>query len=188
MRVLYKSSHNKDFQLHLKRPTNFYFLNNYTEIGLLASEAKIDIQPAYNYYKAITYICNYLSKEGDECSQAMKRTFKETLEKEDSYYEQMKTIAHAYSSKRECFLQEAAYHVMPELRLRKVFPTVVNVNSNVPDKRVKLILSKKGLSLLTEDSTDICKINMVSRYFIRPSEEFFNQLGYASYQLLPKQI
>ena len=118
----------------------------------------------------------------------MKQKFKETLEKGDSYYEQMKTIAHAYSLKRECFLQEAVYHVIPELRLRKVFPTVDNVNSNVPDKRVKLILSKKGLSLLTEDSTDICKLNMVSHYFIWPLEEFFNQLCYASYQLLPKQI
>ena len=162
MRVLYKSSHNKDFQLHLKRPTNFYFLNNYTEIGLLASEAKIDIQPAYNYYKAITYICNYLSKEGDECSQAMKRTFKETLEKEDSYYEQMKTIAHAYSSKRECSLQEAVYHIMPELWLRKVFPTVVNVNSNIPEKRINMMLFKRELSMLPEDSTDIYKRNVVS--------------------------
>ena len=162
MRVLYKSSHNKDFQLHLKRPTNFYFLNNYTEIGLLASEAKIDIQPAYNYYKAITYICNYLSKEGDECSQAMKRTFKETLEKEDSYYEQMKTIAHAYSSKRECSLEEAVYHIMPELWLRKVFPTVVNVNSNIPEKRINMMLSKRELSMLPEDSTDIYKRNVVS--------------------------
>ena len=46
-------------------------------------------------------MCSYLSKEEDECSQAMKQAFKETLEKRASYYEQMKTIAHAYSSKRE---------------------------------------------------------------------------------------
>ena len=76
------------------------------------------------------------------------QAFKEVLEKGASYYEQMKTIAHAYSSKRECSLQEATYHIMPELWLRKDFPAVVNVNGNVPEKRVKMILAKRELSLL----------------------------------------
>ena len=72
-----------------------------------------------------------------------------------SYHEQMKAIANAYSSKKEYSLEEAVYHVMPELWLRKVFPAVVNVNNDVPEKRVKMILSKRELSLLPEDSTDI---------------------------------
>ena len=173
-------SDDQDFQLYLECPTGTCFVNNYFDIGLLAWEANIEIQPVFNYHKAVTYVCSYLSKEEDECSQAMKQAFKETLEKRASYYEQMKTIAHAYSSKRECSLQEAVYHIMPELWLRKVFPAVVNVSSDVPEKRVKMILSKKELSLLPEDSTDIYKRNMVSRYIIRPSEEVFNQLCYAS--------
>ena len=86
----------QDFQFHLKRPTDSYFVNNYYDIGLLAWEANIDIQPVFNYYKAITYMCNYLSKEEDECLQAMKQALKEALEKGASYYEQMKAIAHAY--------------------------------------------------------------------------------------------
>ena len=155
-------SDDQDFQLHLKRPTDFCFINNYFDIGLLAWEANIDIQPVFNYYKAITYISSYLSKEEDECSQAVKQAFRETLEKGASYYEQMKTIAHAYSSKRECSLQEAVYHIMPELWLRKVFPTVVNVNSNIPEKRINMMLSKRELSMLPEDSTDIYKRNVVS--------------------------
>ena len=108
-------SDDQDFQLHLKRPTDSCFVNNYFDVGLKAWEVNIDIQPVCNYCKAITYMCSYLSKEEDECSQAMKQAFKETLEKGGSYYEQMKTIAHAYSSKRECSLQEAVYHIMPEL-------------------------------------------------------------------------
>ena len=146
----------------------------------------------FNYYKAITYMCSYLSKEEDEFSQAMKQAFKETLESGASYYEQMKSVAHAYSSKRECTLQEAVYHIMSELWLRKVFPTVVNINSNLPEKRVKMILNKNELRLLPEDSTDIYKRNMVSRYIIRPQDTVLNQLCYASfvknYQLLPKQM
>ena len=54
--------------------------------------------------KAVTYMCSYLSKQEDECSQAMKQVFKESLE--------MKS---AYVSKRDCSLQEAVYKVMPEL-------------------------------------------------------------------------
>ena len=104
----------------------------------------------------------------------------------------MKSVAHAYSSKRECSLQEAVYHIMPELWLGKVFPAVVNVNSNLPEKRVKRILNKNELRLLPEDSTDIYKRNMVSRYIIRPQVTVLNQLCYASfvknYQLLPKQM
>ena len=55
-----------DFQLHLKRPTDSYFVNN---------------------FQAITYMCSYLSKEEGECSQAMKQAFKEILENAAGYYE-----------------------------------------------------------------------------------------------------
>ena len=88
----------------------------------------------------------------------------------------MKTIAHAYSSERERSSQEAAYHIKPELWLRKVFPAAGNVNSNIPEKRVKIILPKREVSLLPEDSTDVFKRNIASRYIIRPSEEVFNPL------------
>ena len=45
----------------------------------------------------------------------------------------MKSVAHAYSSKRECSLQEAVYQVIPELWLIKVFPGVLFANSNIPE-------------------------------------------------------
>ena len=42
-------------------------------------------------------MCSFHTKEEDECSQALKEAFKETLEKETSHYEQMSSVAHAYS-------------------------------------------------------------------------------------------
>ena len=45
-----------DFQIHLRRPPNSCFINNYFEEGLMAWEANIDIQPVINHYKAVT-IC-----------------------------------------------------------------------------------------------------------------------------------
>ena len=49
-------SDDNGFQLHLKHPTNSCFIDNYFDIGLLAWEANLDIQPVFNHYKAITYI------------------------------------------------------------------------------------------------------------------------------------
>ena len=105
----------------------------------------------------------YLSKQEDECSQAMKQTLKESLKKGGGSYEKMKSVVHEYSSKRECSLQEAVYQEMPELWLRKVFPGVLYANSNIPEKRVRMKLSKKEVFKLPKNSADICKRNMVNK-------------------------
>ena len=122
-------------------------------------------------------MCSYLSKQEGKCSEAMKQqAFKESLEKGAESYEQMKSVTHAYSSKRECSLQEAVCQIMPELWLRKVFPGVLYVNSNIPEKRVRMMLSKKEIAELPEDNTDIYKRKMMNRYMIRPHDALFEQL------------
>ena len=93
-----KFSDDKGFQLHLRCPTDSCFVKNYFGIGLLAWEASIVIQPVFNYHEAVTNMCSYLSKEEDECSQAMKQV--------------------------ECSLQETVYYIMPELWARKIFSGV----------------------------------------------------------------
>ena len=70
---------------------------------------------------------------------------------------------------------------MPELWLRKVYEGLgvlynLYVNSNIPEKRVRMMLSKKEIFELPEDSTNIYKRNMVSRYFIRLHDEMFEDL------------
>ena len=82
----------------------------------------------------------------------------------------MKTIAYVYSSRTDFSLQDAVLHIMPELWLRKIFHAVVNVNSKDSEK-IYTGLTKKELSSLPEDSSDIYKRNMVNRYIIRPSQE-----------------
>ena len=170
-------SDNNGFQLHLKRPTNSCFVNNYFDVGLLAWEANMDIQPVFNHYKAVTCMCSYLSKQEDECSQAMKQAVKEAF-------------AHAYSSKRECSVQESVYHIMPELWIRKIFPGVIYANSNLPEKRIKMILSEKEIAELPDDSTDLYKRNMIDSYIDRPALEIIENLCFAEflkrYQLVPK--
>ena len=102
-------------------------------------------------------MCSYLSKQEDECSQATKQAFKESLEGGTRSYEQMKSAAHAYVSMRECSLHEAVYQIMPDLWLRKVFRGVLYANSNISEKQVKMMLSKKEIFELPEDSTNVMK-------------------------------
>ena len=71
-----KISDDNNFQLHLRRSTDPCFVNNYFDIGLLAWEANIDIQPVFDNCKASTYICSYLSKQEDKCSEVMHQAFK----------------------------------------------------------------------------------------------------------------
>ena len=173
-------SENEDFQIHLKRRPDSCFVNNYFPMGLSAWEANIDIQPVYNHYKAITYMCAYLSKTEDECSNAMKQAAQEAYENNDDAFTKMKSIAKAYTTKREVSVQEAVYLVLPELWLRKIFPAVVFANSNIPEKRYRVCLTEKEIKELPEDSIAIFKRNMVDRYCDRPNTTFRN----AKYSIL----
>ena len=84
-------------------------------------------------------------------------------------FEQMKAISKAYSTKRECSIQEAVYHVMPELWLRKTFPGVIFSNSNLPEDRYRICHNEDKLKEMPEDSTDVFKRNMLDRYVDRPN-------------------
>ena len=101
------------FRIHTKRPPNLCFVNSYITDRLLAWEANLDIQPVFNHYKAISYMCACLSKSEVECSHAMQEAFKDAFSKNLDIYKQMKSIAHAYTNNRECSVQECVYHVLP---------------------------------------------------------------------------
>ena len=60
-------------------------------------------------------------------------------------------------------------HIFPELKLRKIFPTVYFVNTNLPEERVKVLLSEKELNKLPDDSSNILKKSNSNRYIERPN-------------------
>ena len=133
----------------------------------MAWEANMDIQPVFNHYKAVAYMCAYLSKSENECSVAIKQALRDAFEKELNNYEQMKSVANAYSNKKECSIQECVYHVLPGQWLRKTFPGVIFANSNVSEKRFQLCLAEHEIYALPEDSKKIFIRNMVDRYIDR---------------------
>ena len=42
-----------------------------TTILLLGFRANVDLQPVFNHYKCVTYVCSYLTKDETESSQAI---------------------------------------------------------------------------------------------------------------------
>ncbi len=70
-------SPDSDYELHLKRLLNSCFINNYFIAGLKGFAANVDLQPVFNHYKCITYVCSYFTKDETECSQAIINAAKE---------------------------------------------------------------------------------------------------------------
>ncbi|XP_066911767.1 uncharacterized protein [Clytia hemisphaerica] len=168
------STDENDFQVHLKRNTNSCFVNNYFEEGLLAWQANIDLQPVFNHYKAVQYMCAYFSKNETSSSNAMKEALAECKELEKDKFETMQKLAQAYSDNRECSVQEAVYQLMPELWLRKGYPQVMFVNTHLPEERFHMFKSEEELVELPEDSEDVFKKNILDRYIDRPNRTFSN--------------
>ena len=82
----------------------------------------------------------------------MKQAAKEAFENNMHNHDIMKTVAKAYLSNRECSVHEAMYHILPELKLRRIFPAVYFVNTNSPEERVQVLRSEKELSELPHNS------------------------------------
>ena len=134
----------------------------------MAWEANMDMQPVFNHCKAVAYMCAYLSNSESKCSVAMKQSVQDTFERERDNYEQMKSAANAYISKREHSIQECVHYILPGQWLKKTFPGVIFANSNVQEKLFRLCLNEDEIFELPEDSNKIFKRNAAYRYIDRP--------------------
>ena len=89
-------SKDADLELHLKRQPNSCFFDNYFDVGLKAWQANMGIQPVFNQYKAVTYMCQCFSKTENQCSQALQQAAKEAYENNMHHHDAMKRIAKTY--------------------------------------------------------------------------------------------
>ena len=133
----------------------------------------MDIQFAFNKYKATTHMLQYFSKTEDRCSQAMKQAAKEVFENNMHHHDTMKLIAKAYLSNQECSVQEAVYHILSELKLKKIFWVVYSVNTNPLEERVQVLLSEKELTELLDDSPNIFKKSKLMIAIWRDQMQYF---------------
>ena len=56
-------SSDSNYELHLKRSLDSCFINNYFIAGLKGFGANVDLQPVFDHYKCITYVCSYFTKD-----------------------------------------------------------------------------------------------------------------------------
>lgn len=145
-------SSDSDYELHLKRPPNSCFINNYFVAGIKAFAANVDLQPVFNHYKCITYICSYFSKDETECSQAISNAAKEATNSNLNVQESLRKIGAAFLSTREVSAQECVYRCMPELWLRNIFPKTLFVNTEFPQNRLRIPKSQDDLEESIEQS------------------------------------
>ena len=131
-------SADSDFELHLKRPINSCFINNYFIAGVKGFATNVDLQPVFNHYKCITYVCSYFTKDETECSQAIINAAKEAKHG-------LRQIGAAFLLTREVSAQECVYRCMPELWLRKIFPKTVFIGTNFPENRVRFAKKQEEL-------------------------------------------
>lgn len=81
----------------------------------------------------------------------------------------LRKISAAFLSTREVSSQECVYRCMPELWLRKIFPSTVFVNTDLANKRARVAMMKQELNELDDKSTDIFKSSIIECYHIRPA-------------------
>lgn len=143
------------YDLHLKRPIDSCFINNYFVAGIKGFQANVDLQPVFNHYKCVTYVCSYFTKDETECSQAIMTAAKEAKTANLNVKDGLRKIGAAFLSSREVSSQECVYRCMPELWLRKIFPKTVFISTDLPQKRVRIAKTQQELDALDEDSTDI---------------------------------
>ena len=109
-------------------------------------EWKIGYKVSVAWTQGNTCMCAYLRKSEKICSQAMKHAFWELIEKKQGNYEQMCAAVFVYSSNQEGSVQEAVYHDSLKLWLRKMFLSVIHVNTNLAVKRLKMFQSQDETS------------------------------------------
>ena len=63
---------------------------------------------------------------------------------------------------------------MPELWLRKTFPKVIFLNSNLPECQYRVFCKNEELDELLDNSSDTFQKTMLDRYTDRPDSHFQN--------------
>ena len=167
-------SEGDEYEIHLKRPPNSCFINNYNPVVLLAWQANTDIQPVFNHHRCVTYLCSYMSKGETQCSEAIRAAAKEAKKENLGLKESLKKIGAAFLSSREVSSQECVYRCLPELWLRKTFSGTLYINTGLPEARIRTMKSKEKIAELDDDSTDIFYSNIIERYCDRPERNFMN--------------
>ena len=90
----------------------------------------------------MTYMRQCFTKTEDQCS-SQEKAPKEAFENNIHHYDTMRIISKTYLNDRKSSVQEASYHISSKLKLRRIFPSVYFVNTNLSMERLQVLLPEK---------------------------------------------
>ena len=117
-----------------------------------------------------------MSKGETGCCEAITFAAKEARQENGELREHLRKVGAAFLSSREVSSQECVYRCFPELWLRKTFPSVIYVNTDLLERRIRTRKNEQLLAELDPDSTDIYNTNIIDRYCDRPNAKFMNSM------------
>ena len=136
-----------NFEEHLKSNPHFCFENNYFSDGLKSWQENIDIQCFCNESKAVTKMCSYFSKIGNQCSQAMIKVAKEAFENNLLHYATIKTISRADLG---MFLSEDNFSHTPRTEIKKSVSSGYMLLTQTYRRRDTNIIGEKGTQRISQ--------------------------------------
>lgn len=102
----------------------------------------LDIESILNEYRSVIYICVNISEKVKIIVQKPWKAFGNNLH---DHHDAKKTIAKAYWSISECFVQETAYHIFPELKLLRIKLLCILLTPTFQRKEFKYYFIKENL-------------------------------------------
>ena len=119
--------------LIMKRECKERFINNYNPEMLTAWNANMDIQLVVDPYAVISYIASYMNKEETQTTPFLREALHENAGK--SVKEKLKALKETYLTHRQIGASEAAYKVIPSLRLKDSNISCIFVVTGFPENR-----------------------------------------------------
>ena len=165
--------------IYLKRTPYEIRVNGYNEVLLLATRANMDIQPITNVYSCATYVCSYVAKAMRGISMLLREAVEEArADPNCTLKQQLRRIANKFLNNVEVSAQEACYLLL-QLPLRRFSRSVVFINTNTKENRVKLLKPQHEIAALPDDSTEIASQSAIDYYINRP--KYLSDVSYAEF-------
>lgn len=80
------------------------------------------------------------------------------------------------------------YNISPEMWLKKCCPAISFINTNLPEKRIRMSKSKEKIELMPKNSTDIFKKSKINIYMDRSTSGIIAWLKNITYYILTKKL
>ena len=122
----------------LKRSVKERFVNNYNKAWMMAWNANMDVQVAFDPYSVIAYLIDYINKDETEERKFLKEAFK--LVKDQPLQDQFRALSTTYLTHRQVGASEAFYRLEPGLHLKESNISCLFVATGFPENRSKFFM------------------------------------------------